>query len=246
MYTRGDTARQAALRDAVIQKSKQESTYVKKIHSFLSPGAKLLDIGCGTGHIINELARRHTNILFTGLDISRAMLQLTAANNIELRNVLCVQGDGLHLPFSDSSFDTVITRLAEYATKEAYRVVQRSGYFLEYGLGPDADKEIREFFADRVEKENFFFPKNRSTWKTEVCKPVLRAGFAVSSIDEYKEKDYYSDTETLMDIIEMVPLVKDFDRKKDKHTIQELADTYKEKEGFSLTWHYYIIVAQKP
>ena len=160
MNQRGDTARQAALRDAVIQTSTRENTYVKKIHSILSPRTKLLDIGCGTGHIINELARRHNDILFTGFDISRAMLELTAANNVELPNVFCVAGDGVHLPFSDSSFDTVITRLAEYATKEAFRVVRQDGYFLEYGLGPDADKEIKEFFSDRIERENFFFPKD--------------------------------------------------------------------------------------
>lgn len=246
MDPRGDTARQAALRDAVVQKSTRESTYVRKIHSILSPGTKLLDIGCGTGHIINELARRHTNILFTGLDISRAMLELTAANNVELPNVLCVQGDGLHLPFSDSCFDIVITRLAEYATREAYRVLQQSGYFLEYGLGPDADKEIKEFFGDRIERENFFFPQDVSEWTSEVCKPVLDAGFAVNSIDEYKERDYYSDRETLMDIIEMVPLVKDFHRQRDKKIIEQLADRYRENDGFSVTWHYYIIVAQKP
>jgi len=246
MNQRGDTARQAALRDAVIQTSTRENTYVKKIHSILSPRTKLLDIGCGTGHIINELARRHNDILFTGFDISRAMLELTAANNVELPNVFCVAGDGIHLPFSDSSFDTVITRLAEYATREAFRVVRQDGYFLEYGLGPDADKEIKEFFSDRIEEENFFFPKDVSEWKQEVCKPVLDAGFAVNSIEEYKEKDHYSDTRTLMDIIEMVPLVRDFDRKKDKHTIEQLADTYKENEGFAITWHYYIIIAQKP
>ena len=108
------------------------------------------------------------------------------------------------------------------------------------------DKEIKEFFPDRIEEENFFFPEDLSEWKQEVCKPVVEAGFTVNSIDEYKEKDLYTDTATLMDIIEMVPLVTDFDREQDKHTIEELADKYREEEGFSTTWHYYIIVAQKP
>lgn len=246
MSHKGDTARQAALRDAVIGKSKKDDTYIQKIQSVLSHGNLLLDIGCGTGHIINELARHHKAILLTGLDISHAMLELTAANNVGLPNVLCVEGDGVHLPFSNCSFDVVITRLAEYATQEAFRVLRQGGYFLEYGLGPDADKEIREFFPDRIEKENFFFPKDLSEWKQEVCRPVLEAGFAVSSIDEYREKDLYTDTVTLVDIIEMVPLVTDFNRKKDKHTIEELADKYKDEGGFSTTWHYYIIVAQKP
>ena len=70
-------------------------------------------------------------------------------------------------------------------------------------------------------------------------------GFIVESIEDYREKEYYSSEEELMDLIEMVPLVKDFNRKKDRERISELAEKYKEKNGIKITWHYYIIEARR-
>jgi hypothetical protein len=57
-------------------------------------------------------------------------------------------------------------------------------------LGPDADKEIKEFFPERIEKENFFLPKDLKEWKQEVCEDIMEAGFTVSDIDDYKEAIY--------------------------------------------------------
>jgi hypothetical protein len=42
----------------------------------------------------------------------------------------------------------------------------------------------------------------------------------------------------------MVPLVKDFDRKKDKSTVEGLAKKYKTGDGIEITWHYYVLVTQ--
>lgn len=44
----------------------------------------------------------------------------------------------------------------------------------------------------------------------------------------------------------MVPLLKDFDREKDTEEVNEFAEKYREKEGISITWHYYILIARKP
>ena len=48
-----------------------------------------------------------------------------------------------------------------------------------------------------------------------------------------------------MDLIEMVPLVRKFDRKKDRGKIEELAKKYGSKKGVKITWHYYILTARK-
>jgi SAM-dependent methyltransferase len=206
---------------------------------------KLLDIGCGTGHILNELAKTEKTRAFVGLDISRPMLTIAARNNVGVPNVVFVEGDGLQLPFPRGSFDVVITRLAEFSVHEAYRVLRTNGHFFKYGLGPDADKEVEEFFPDRLEKESFFFPKDMSMWKQEVCEYVKDAGFTVDSIEEYRNREYHDNEESLMDVIEMVPLVKDFDREKDSVIIKKLADKYREGNGFSTSWHYYVLEARR-
>lgn len=243
----GDTEKQAILRDRMIKKRKEikESVYLSEIMSVLETEMKLLDIGCGTAHIIQKLAKRYESTSFVGLDILQAMLKVANLNVMGLPNVILVEGDGLKLPFPENSFDAVINRLAEYSPQEAYRVLRKDRYFFEYGLGPEADKEIREFFSDRIEKENFFFPKNMKEWKREVCKRIKDAGFVVDEIKDYKENEYYQSEDELMDLIEMVPLVRQFDREKDSGKINELAERYSEKNGIRITWHYYIAEARR-
>ncbi len=246
MSFRGDSERQALLRDKLIKETRKtkKSRYVSKILSVLKPQMKLLDIGCGTAHIIQELATSNRSSHFVGLDVSPAMLRIANTNIMSLFNVELAEGDGFNLPFPDCTFDIVITRLAVYSPKEAYRVLRRKGYFLEYSLGPEADKEIKEFFPKRIEKENFFFPKSLGEWKQEVCEHIIEAGFVVSSIRDYKEEEYHENEEDLMDLIEMVPLVMNFDRKKDRKKIRELAEKYGSKKGIKTTWHYYILMAR--
>lgn len=241
---KGDTKIQAALRDTMIKKGDNiyETPYIQKIKAQLCDTTKLLDIGCGTGHIIQTLSG-HANVS-VGMDISSAMLDI-AKGNTRLCTGLLVQGDGLYLPFQDKTFDVVITRLADYSIKEAYRVLKKGGHFFEYGLGPHANKEIVEFFPDTIDKEAFFFPENIEKWKKEICSPIKDAGFSITSVDDYYEKEYYKSEDEVLDLIEMVPLVTDFDRKKDKKIVKKLAEKYTSEKGIEITWHYCIVEAQR-
>lgn len=246
MRFKGDSERQASLRDQRIKKrKKRKDAYISEILSVLKPQMKLLDIGCGTAHIIQALATYTNSSVLVGLDISPAMLKIANANTVNLQNIELVEGDGYRLPFPDSSFHIVITKLADYSPEEAYRILRKKGYLFEYSLGPEADKEIKEFFPKRIEKENFFFPRSLREWKQEACEDIVKAGFVVSSIDDYKEYEYCEDEEELMDIIEMVPLVTNFDREEDRKKIRELVEKYRNKKGVKLTWHYCIIMARK-
>jgi len=246
MVFKGDTEKQAILRDRVIKKrtGTKRNRYISKILHALKPRMRLLDIGCGTAHIIQELAMRYKSATFIGLDVSPAMLKIASKNTMNLHNVILVEGDGLNLPFRDCSFDIVTVRLAEFSLEEVYRVLKKGGDFLEYDVGPEANKEIVEFFPDRIEKDNFFIPECLSTWKEEVVQKIKNVGFIVESMEDYKEKEYYSEEE-VMDLIEMVPLVRHFNRKKDRKRISELAEKHKEKNGIKITWHYYIIEARR-
>lgn len=246
MCCRGDSARQAFLRDRSIKRGeRRRDLYFSKIFSVLKPEMVVLDVGCGTGHIIQELGACVDGVGFVGLDVSSAMLEIANTNAVGLSNVDFVQGDGFRLPFDDCVFNVVITRLADYSVREACRVLGRGGYFFEYGLGPEADKEIVEFFPERIERESFFFPENLVDWKREACEPVVKTGLVVSSVEDHKKVECYGGEDELMDLVEMVPLVRDFDRKKDRKKIKELAEKYGDEEGVKITWHYYIMVARK-
>ncbi len=228
------------------KKSARKSVYISKILSVLKSQMQVLDVGCGTAHIIQELTSYTKKSMLIGFDVSPVMIRIAKSNLRNNSSIELVEGDGHRLPFSDNSFDVVMSRLADYSIGEVYRVLRRQGYFFEYSLGPEADKEIKEFFPDRIERKNFFFPKDLENWKEEVCEDALEAGFTVSSIEDYIESERYKDQEELMDLIEMVPLVKDFNRKNDVMKVQELAKKYGDEKGVKTTWHYYIMMVQKP
>jgi len=227
------------------KKKAGRNNYVLKISSVVKPQMTLLDVGCGTAHIIENLSARHKSAIFVGLDVSPPMLKIARLNTIRSPSVMLVEGDGLTLPFLACSSDIVIARLAEHSLREAYRVLKRGGFFFRYGLGPEANKEIAEFFPRRIDEGGFFVPENLEEWKKEVCEEVTNAGFSVESIDEYKEREYYPNIENLMNLIEMVPLVKNFDREEDMEVMEALAKKFWTKEGIQITWHYCILMARR-
>jgi len=131
---KGDTERETFLRDKSIKEAQDEpKIYISKILSVLKPKSKLVDIGCGTAHIIERLAKRYENALFIGLDISEEMISSAKNNTKELTNIELIQGDELELPFISSELDIVINRLADYTPGEVYRILKEGGYFFVYG-----------------------------------------------------------------------------------------------------------------
>ncbi|MEM1587310.1 MAG: class I SAM-dependent methyltransferase [Candidatus Bathyarchaeia archaeon] len=132
MSVKGNSERQAFLRNEMIKREKRtkRSNYVLKISAVIKPGMKLLDVGCGTAHIIGDLAALYKDAIFVGLDVSPAMLKIAKLNTMRLPNVMLVEGNGLKLPFTDRSFNIAITRLAEYSPQEVYRVLKKRRVFL--------------------------------------------------------------------------------------------------------------------
>ncbi len=73
-------------------------------------GENVLEIGCGTGESLPVLdaCAGSTGHIF-GLDLSAGMLSV-ARNKLQrlsASNIVCIQGDGLHLPFPKESFDAI-------------------------------------------------------------------------------------------------------------------------------------------
>jgi len=73
----------------------------------LAPGARVLDIGCGTGHLLAALRERGGSLSLTGVDVSAGMLA-GAAERLGDDVVLC-RAPAERLPFGDVAFDAVVT-----------------------------------------------------------------------------------------------------------------------------------------
>jgi len=248
----GDSERQAFLRDKTIKEAKiinvgpdTHSIYVEKIISRAKPGCTVIDVGCGTAHLIVELAKKTDKLFCVGLDISRAMVNTARKNSSEISGICIVQGDSRQLPFRDGSFDMVLNRLAECSLSEMHRVLKNGAAFLQFGLGPENEKEILNLFPERYEKDTFFIPKKPKQWKNEVFNGIRKIGFASIGLDDYEGISYYPSIEEIMDLIEMVPLVEDFDREKDKETVERLLKNREDGKGISITYHFTILEATK-
>lgn len=100
------------------------------------PGARILEMGCGTGRLLLRLNLEGVQLI--GLDPSRAMLCKLRDNATSNRkDIELVQGTGESLPFQSESFDSVYTVnvvhwLAEprLAIKDMYRIVKAGGTLL--------------------------------------------------------------------------------------------------------------------
>jgi SAM-dependent methyltransferase len=76
-------------------------------------GARVLEVGCGPGHLSIALARRH-GLDVTGLDLDPAMIERARANAsrvavADTNQPTFTVGDAASLPFPDGSFDLVVS-----------------------------------------------------------------------------------------------------------------------------------------
>jgi demethylmenaquinone methyltransferase/2-methoxy-6-polyprenyl-1,4-benzoquinol methylase len=114
----------------------------------ITPGARALDVCCGTGDIALLLAQAGAEV--TGLDFSEPMLEVARGkiqnSKLETRNPRFVRGDAQQLPFGDTTFDIVavgygLRNLVSWETglQEMVRVAKPGGRLLVLDFGKPAN-----------------------------------------------------------------------------------------------------------
>ncbi|HXY86581.1 MAG TPA: class I SAM-dependent methyltransferase [Gaiellaceae bacterium] len=78
------------------------------LHSIPASGATIVEIGCGPGGNLIELAKAKP-LRLVGCDISPGMLELARSNTADAANVECFEIDGARLPFADREFRFAFT-----------------------------------------------------------------------------------------------------------------------------------------
>lgn len=131
----GDTASQVAARKAFLDGGfyRPISDTVRDLTVPLAPQS-VLDAGCGEGYYLTRLQDALPQTKFAGIDISKDAVRFAAVRN---KNALWLTGTAAALPFSDGSFDGVLSMFALTAEKEFSRVLTDQGWFLQVLAGPD-------------------------------------------------------------------------------------------------------------
>jgi ubiquinone/menaquinone biosynthesis C-methylase UbiE len=97
--------------------------------------ANVLDLGCGTGTLLQDIKELYPDIELNGVDISENMVKI--ANEKLGEGDICKVGDVENLNFMDNTFDLVTCSYSfhhypnpEAVVKEIYRVIKPGGRFI--------------------------------------------------------------------------------------------------------------------
>ncbi len=155
LAVRDSFSRASATYDAYsdLQKEVAEEL-VKKNASYIK--GKVLDIGSGTGKIVEEVLNLSGNSDIIGTDISLSMTKVAKGKT----NSPYITADFEALPFKSSTFNTIISSLTFQWTPpevngfiDTYRVLKPDGTFIFSTLGEETLKELKQSVSEA--KKNY-------------------------------------------------------------------------------------------
>ena len=162
-------------------------TTMNYIHRYAKTGAKILEIGAGTGRYSIALAKEGYNV--TAVELVEANLEVLKNNSVGIENIISYQGDALNLDrFEDNQFDITLLFGPMYhlydkkevhkALDEAIRVTKKGGIILTAFLSVYA-----------IMNNNYL-------------RETLAAGIEMNFDDNYKVKHFEDQLFTGYDIVE--------------------------------------------
>lgn len=155
--------------------------------SHVPNGARLLlDIGCGTGFFLAELAEHHPGAV--GLDISHDMLKVS---DQYVPHARLVTGDAERLPFVDGGFDVVFCKGSLHHTRDHVAFLAECGRM----LGPTGVLIMSEPCNDNplirlarrilYKKSKHFDEGDEGFTRRGIVSLTERAGFEVTLVKKY-------------------------------------------------------------
>lgn len=107
----------------------------------VSPNARVLDVGCGTGHFLHQLRQQHPHVHAVGVDVTHPMLRVAAKRQPPL---FVLQSAAEALPVRDRSFDAVVSTSALHYLPHPASMLRE----MRRVLVPDGTVVITDWCAD--------------------------------------------------------------------------------------------------
>ncbi len=174
-------------------------------HYEIADGARVLELGCGTGSMWkghDELIKKCRELVLS--DFSDAMVETTRQSIGELPNITYRSIDIQNIPYDDATFDVVIANMMLYhvpdlpkALAEVRRVLKPSGNFYcatygEHGIVEYLSKLLGEYGVEDNVNKNF----------------TLQNGAAIlAPVFKNIRKEYYEDSLAVTNIADLVDYI---------------------------------------
>lgn len=118
----------------------------------LGQGARVLDLGCGTGLELSYYFERNPSARVTGVDLAPGMLGALKEKFAD-KDVALIQGSYFHVPFGESAYDAAVSveslhhfTMAEKVPlyRKVYAALKPGGYFIltDYFAPTDAEETL--------------------------------------------------------------------------------------------------------
>jgi SAM-dependent methyltransferase len=140
------------------------------LRRFIRPGDTVLDVGCGTGRVMEHVAPSCREV--HGIDISQAMVEAGRARLAHLPNVHFHLGNGYDLAgFGDGSFDVVYSIVAlQHMARPVANLLRDDGFAAFHHFS-------QPWFVAHPYPMNFYTPQ-------EIARLVVKAGFWLEDLND--------------------------------------------------------------
>jgi ubiquinone/menaquinone biosynthesis C-methylase UbiE len=154
---------------------------------------RLLDVGCGTGHTLRQIATAHPDLGLFGVDLSSYYLQVARKVLSDFHNVCLVTENGEGLPFTDGCFDIVTSvflfhELPEDARlcviAEIYRVLRPGGLLVIEDSIQVADSAKLAILMSQF-AEDHHEPYYQDYVRNDLAAPLQEGGFDIESVEPH-------------------------------------------------------------
>lgn len=199
-----------------------------------------LDAGCGDGKFCFEILKYFSFI--HGIDTSEELLNIAESKKeaLKISNVDFNLEDARKTSFPDESFDIVFCRRDPSFYEEYYRLLRRSGYYLEIGIGEKDCVGLKKIFGrgqgygtwneSRLDKD-----KNKFT----------QLGFSTIFAKAISYNEYYESIDEMDRFLQGVPIFEDFDSDQDRNHLEVYCKKFETPKGILLPRQRVVYVVQK-
>lgn len=191
---------------ASVQK-KITDRFAELLENSITPPDSLLDIGAGTGRLLEKVSRMFPHTSLVGIDLAFGMTRVARHRLEQTGRAAFICSDAEELPFCDGSFDLIVSTSTyqwisplEKAFAEVYRSLKPDSSFCFALFGENTLFELRDSYRRAVVESGRAAADrtHRFASAAEIIAALTAAGFTGCSVHEEMERETHPDVPALL------------------------------------------------